>query len=58
MRNFYTAHVAAKKLGVSYATMISIIKNNEISYSKIGKRKKFSDEDIENYLNKEKAKVN
>jgi hypothetical protein len=53
--NFYTAKKAAIKIGISYSTMISIIKREEITYSKIGKRKKFSDEHITDYLNKNKA---
>lgn len=52
---FYTAKIVASKIGVSYSTMIAIIRNNEITYSKIGKRKKFSDDDISRYLEKNKS---
>lgn len=55
MSNFYTANMVAKKLGISYSTMISIIKSKKITSTTIGKRKKFTDKDIENYLNKDKT---
>ena len=55
MCNFYTAKIAASKIGVSYTTIRAIIKNNEITYTKIGKCKKFSDDDISRYLEKNKS---
>lgn len=54
MSTFYNLQEASKKLGISRHTLRDIINNNEIGYTIIGKRKKFTDKDIEDYKTKNK----
>ena len=50
MDSLYNLQEACQKLGISKQTLKSIIKRNEISYTTVGKRKKFTDEQISQYL--------
>lgn len=46
MNDLYTLKEACKLIGVSYKTLYTWISNNEISYTKIGKRYYLTQEQI------------
>ena len=49
---------AALKMRISRQTLTRIINNGEIGYTKILKRKKISDKQIEDYLSKQTSTEN
>lgn len=53
----YTPQQVAEKLGIKCRTVLNLVENNEISYNKVGKRARFTDEHIEEYLRNSEVKA-